>query len=380
MRILHVDHAGVLGGAERSVLELARAQRLRGHEPILAVGQSGPFLAAAHRDEFVTIDMSWPDHYVRAPASSSPWRTLGRVSDLRHATRALTRTIAHARPDIVHVHTRKSHIVSAVATGTTVPTLFHLRDAMPQRRILRAAIRASVRRAHHAVALSPWLIEDYSVAGALPRSGRVGLVPSGVQQSGLRGLRTPWLEGEPVMRIGYVGQIAAWKAPHLLVDAAELLPATPGVSFHIIGDVLFADAEEGYGAWLEERISRSRSRANITWHHATDTPEEAMSMLDILVHTSISPEPFGRVLVEAMAARRPVVAFRLGSAPEVLGRDWPYFASSADGVGIASALVALTGDRSTAAAMARVAEERAARFSPEVIAELMDHEYRWLSE
>jgi glycosyltransferase involved in cell wall biosynthesis len=164
-----------------------------------------------------------------------------------------------------------------------------------------------------------------------------------------------------------------------LVDAAELLVPEVDVSFHIIGDVLFPRAESDYGAWLKQRISLSSSMANITWHPATETPEQAMSMIDILIHTSTSPEPFGRVLVEAMAARRPVVAFRLGSTPDVLGPDWPYFATTPDGHGIAHALALLTGDRGAAGQVARDAQEQAARFAPDKIADQMDGEYGWLA-
>ncbi len=51
-------------------------------------------------------------------------------------------------------------------------------------------------------------------------------------------------------------------------------------------------------------------------------------MIDILVHTSTAPEPFGRVLVEAMASHRPIVAFRRGSTTSVLGDQTALFAST----------------------------------------------------
>ena len=43
-----------------------------------------------------------------------------------------------------------------------------------------------------------------------------------------------------------------------------------------------------------------------------------MKAVDIVVHTSIAPEPFGRVIVEGMLARKPVIATRAGGALEII--------------------------------------------------------------
>ena len=345
---------------------------------MLAAGEAGPFLEVARAEHFVTIDMRWPKRYIHAPAASSRKEALAQLPALGVAVRALHRAIAVARPDVVHVHTRKAHIVSALLLDHRAPTVFHLRDAVPSRRLLRAAIRAAVRRAGHAVALSSWVVDDYLALDALPRSGSIGLVPSGIRQKSLRALANPWLDGAASVRVGYVGQIAAWKGPHLLVDAAEAMPPEVPASFHIIGDVLFRGSEHEYGTWLRERIDRSKRRRNITWHPATPFPEEAMSMIDVLVHTSTSPEPFGRVLVEAMAALRPVVAFELGSTHEVLGAGWPYYAASMDGPAIAAVLSKIAGDRPAALATAHAAQRHASRFEPLEVAKRMDDEYKRL--
>ena len=68
------------------------------------------------------------------------------------------------------------------------------------------------------------------------------------------------------------------------------------VSFHLIGDVLFPAAERRYGEWLRQRVESSSARDRITWHPAAASPEDAMDMIDILVHTSVAPEPFGACL------------------------------------------------------------------------------------
>ena len=51
--------------------------------------------------------------------------------------------------------------------------------------------------------------------------------------------------------------------------------------------------------------------------YRTDVPD-LFSVLDVFVHASTKPEPFGMVILEAMAARRPVVATNIGGPPEIL--------------------------------------------------------------
>jgi glycosyltransferase involved in cell wall biosynthesis len=43
-----------------------------------------------------------------------------------------------------------------------------------------------------------------------------------------------------------------------------------------------------------------------------------IQVMDIVVHASIDPEPFGRVLIEAMAMRKPVIGSHGGAVPEIV--------------------------------------------------------------
>lgn len=376
MRILHVDHSGVLGGAERSVLELAVAQRDRGHEVQVAVGRAGAFSAALSGRDVNWQDLGWSRRYLNVPQISSSLELLAGLPDVARASAALRRAVRRWLPDVVQAHTRKAQLVASLAlAGVDVPLIWHLRDDIPARRPLRTIIASAMRHADHAVALSHWLAVSYGeVAGVLPRSGRIGVVPSGIDPGPLAGLPTPWLDGQREPVVGYVGQIARWKGPHLLIDAAESLPET-GVTFKIVGSVWFPAAEARYGRWLEGRLAASVARDRVEWLPATDRPADAFAQIDVLAHTSLAPEPFGRVLVEAMAARRPIIALGRGSASELLDDSTAVFAERSDGPSIARAIAAMVGDRDRARQLATRAASIATRYEPAAIAALMDEEY-----
>ncbi len=378
MRILHVDHSPVLGGAERSIVELARAQILSGDEAVVAVGQRGRFSGELERVGVPWRDLRWPDQLVSS-SEAAPLTSflLGAPAVLRAAA-GLRRLVRRLRPEVVHAHTRKSQLVATIAlAGSGAPLIWHLRDDLPARRVLREFIAIALRRAEHAVALSTWLGESYSSRRALPHSGLIGIVPSSINPGPLAGLATPWLSGRHPPRIGFVGQIAAWKAPHLLVEAAEYM-AESDAAFRVIGSVWFPAAELGYGRWLEQRLTGSPARSRIEWIPATEDPAQAFAEIDILVHTSIRPEPFGRVLVEAMIARRPIVALRHGSPVELLDEGTAVFADAHSGVAIARAITSLIKDRRRALDLVECAAARAAEYFPQAVARRMRDEYALL--
>lgn len=375
MRILHVDHSAVMGGAERSVLALVCAQRDLGHDVCVAVGRSGPFSQALEAADVKCLNLNWSVRYVDV-AGGSKARTAARLlPDAASAVASLRRVARRWAPDVVHVHTRKAHMPATAALARTgIPLVWHLRDDLPHRPLLARPIQLALRRADHAVALSEWIARRYTEAGAVPRSGRIGIVPSGVETQELRALPTPWLDSRRRPIVGFVGQIAEWKAPHLLIEAAELLDDLPGVRYRIVGDVLFRAAEP-YGARLRERLERSSASGRVSWAGGVYSPAEALSQIDVLVHTSLQPEPFGRVLVEAMAARRPIVALPHGSVLELLDESCASIARGLGAADLAAAVRRVIDDRTYARRLADAAQPRAARYEPAAVARTMDGEY-----
>ena len=374
-RILHVDHSTVLGGAERSVLELARAQRMRGDDVLVAVGRSGPFASALEDADVPVRLLGWRRRYTDIPNQASYLDLATGSAATLDAAMKLRRAVREVRPSIVQAHTRKAQLVSSLAQpGIGVPLVWHLRDDVPSRAVLRRVLRLGMARASHAVALSEWLAEHYRTEGLLPRSGRIDIVPSGIDPSPLSGIGTPWLDGQRQPVIGFIGQFARWKAPHLIIELAERLSDRTDIRFAMIGDVWFRHSDEGYGRWLEERLASSPARARID-RLTTRTPAAAFAAIDVLVHTSAEPEPFGRVIVEAMMAHRPVVAFRKGAPLDVLDANTGVFADGFDAAALAAAVRAVVDDRPAARARSVAAAAAAERFAPHHVAQLMAEAY-----
>ncbi|HEY7131048.1 MAG TPA: glycosyltransferase family 4 protein [Candidatus Limnocylindrales bacterium] len=373
--VLHVDHSMVLGGAERSVLELARAQNALGDRARVAVGREGPFAAALRSSSIPVVPLGWRRRYVDAPSDARLARMVGGAAATIDASLKLRRVVHDASPDVVQAHTRKAQLVASLGlVGAGTPLVWHLRDDVPRRPALRRLLRAAIGRADHAVAISTWLAGHYAELRLLPRSGRIDVVPSSVDPAPLSALPTPWLDGDRAPVLGFVGQIADWKAPDVIVDLAEQLADRPDVRFVIVGDVWFTNADRGYGDRLAARVRESTAAPRIE-RLGTRAPAEAFAALDILVHTSREPEPFGRVVVEAMMARRPVVGFRRGAVPEILGDGTGALADGFDAAALARAVRSVIDDPAGSRAMAERAAASARRYAPDRIAATMADVY-----
>ncbi|MDP9074813.1 MAG: glycosyltransferase family 4 protein, partial [Actinomycetota bacterium] len=114
--------------------------------------------------------------------------------------------------------------------------------------------------------------------------------------------------------VGAAGRIDTWKGFHVLLDAAAAMQsARPGLELVIAGGPV--TGKEGYADAL---AGRAADMAGVHWLGPRDDMAELIADLDVLVLPSTEPEPFGLVLVEALASGVPVVATAAGGPVEIL--------------------------------------------------------------
>ena len=118
---------------------------------------------------------------------------------------------------------------------------------------------------------------------------------------------------EGVQVVGAFGRITPWKGQNVLLEA---LPYLPDVHALVVGEAkseerTYAEAlrQQSKDLGLEDRVHFVGFRRDIP---------QLMRLSDVVVHTSVAPEPFGRVVVEGMLASRPVVATRGGGVLEII--------------------------------------------------------------
>jgi glycosyltransferase involved in cell wall biosynthesis len=118
--------------------------------------------------------------------------------------------------------------------------------------------------------------------------------------------------------IGVFGRLQRWKGQDVFVEAAlQVARARPGSRFIVVGGSVFG-LEPAFLEGLKRRVSESGLTERVMFTgFRTDVPA-LMAACDIVCHTSRVPEPFGMVIIEAMALGRPVIASRGGGPTEII--------------------------------------------------------------
>jgi glycosyltransferase involved in cell wall biosynthesis len=117
--------------------------------------------------------------------------------------------------------------------------------------------------------------------------------------------------------VGCVARFIPWKGVDQFVRiAARVREEVPDTHFLIVGSRLAG--YEKYTAEVRALIARLELAGCTTVLENSLVVPDLMAAMDLFVHCSTRPEPYGIVIIEAMAAGKPVVAVNAGGVPEII--------------------------------------------------------------
>jgi glycosyltransferase involved in cell wall biosynthesis len=175
--------------------------------------------------------------------------------------------------------------------------------------------------------------------------------------------------------VGIVGRLAPWKGQHIFIDAMATVARThPGVQARVIGSALFG--EEEYAENLGQQVSALDLSHVVQFGGFSHDVARELADLTVAVHASTVPEPFGQVVVEAMACGVPIVAANAGGPAEIIeqGRDG-LLVPPGDPDALAAAVIQLLDDADLRTRLAESAARKAQRYRPERIAAEVEQVY-----
>lgn len=319
-RVLFLDHTAALGGAELCLLDVAEHLRERCTVALLADGPFRQRLEARGVRTVVLEEAASLQQVKRESRVPGP----GAVGAVVATARAVAR-VARGY-DVVYANSQKAFVVACVsALFSRKPVLWHLHDILDPKVFSRINIGIDVFLANHVA--SRVIANSQATASALRARGgtraRIDVVYNGldpavasaVTDADATAVRASLgLGAGPVL--GLFGRIAPWKGQDVAIRALALLGDRPDVQLAVVGDALFG--EEGYAAEMRALVSELGLKARVHFlGFRTDVPV-LMRAVDVLLHTSTAPEPFGRVIAEGMLAERPVIATAGGGASEIM--------------------------------------------------------------
>jgi glycosyltransferase involved in cell wall biosynthesis len=242
--------------------------------------------------------------------------------------RRLRRAIALANPRLVHSNGLKCHLLAGHAAPRGVPVVWHIRDFLTTRPLLGRWLRRLAAPPRVAIANSEAVAAD--TRAALPGT-RVEAVYNGIDLDFFTpgtsvGAKLDRLAGLPAAKpgtvhVGLIATYARWKGQDVLIDAAAELVKRRDPSllrFCIVGGPVYSTAGSQFTA--EELRERIAARGLGDCFGLVPFQRELPPVyraLDIVIHASTKPEPFGRTIAEAMACGRAVVVANAGGAAEL---------------------------------------------------------------
>jgi glycosyltransferase involved in cell wall biosynthesis len=357
VKVVYLNPIGSLGGAEQVLLSCLQGvqQASPDAELHLVVGTDGPLIERAREIGVGVTLLPMPaalsgmgDSAIRYTrrlrgawelctqalrAAPPAWRYL-------RAMRALLRQL---RPTLIHSNGLKTHWITRLAGPRATPAVWHLHDFYSLRPLMARTLNQARRGVAGGIAVSEAVARDARTV--LPRLP-LAVVPNAIDltQFSPRSEDGRWLDeaagwppavsaagDTPPVRVGLVATYARWKGHDIFLEAAaRALACSPRLPlrFYIVGGPIYHTRAQFSEADLKDRAAALDIADRVGFVGFQQDVARVYRSLDLVVHASTHPEPFGLTIAEAMACGKPVLVSRAGGAVEL-------FTDGHDAVGIA---------------------------------------------
>ncbi len=342
LKSLYLNPVGQIGGAENVLLNLlsgVREQSPRADVTLIAAAD-GPLVRRARLMKVKTRVLRFPralSEFGDSGLDRGRRRSrIGVLAMLPAALRAavaavgyirrLSKVVRAADPDVIQTNGLKMHILASWLKLPGVPLIWHVHDYVSQRPLMRILIRLHARRCRLAIVPSRSVAADFETVCR----GRVSIccVYNGIDLDRfspvVANADSDDVPGERIsvrrdLRIGLVATFARWKGQEVFLEALALLPPELPFRAYMVGGPVYQTRGSQYT--LDELRDRARKLGvedRVVFTGYVGETAAVIRSLDIVVHGSTRPEPFGLVIAEAMACGKAVIVASHGGAAELI--------------------------------------------------------------
>lgn len=364
-RILYINNSADLYGASRALLRVLAPLRERGFEPVVVVPERGPLqtrIEGLGMQVIVDPGLSIVD---RASLKSS--RAVGFFLGFPLSVLRFFNLLRRERIALVHTNTAVMPSPALAAWLAGVPHIWHMREIFDE---FRSGWQIYWRYVHAFSTRIPCMSE--AIAAQFPNRAKTCVLFDGLPleeypratQSSRPGAKAKFqLGAAPV--VGCVGRIKfVRKGQEVLVQAAALLKQRGLTAKYLLVGAP-APGNEEHGERLRKLIHDLGLGSDVVLPGELADPKPAYAAMDIFVLPSAQAEPFGLVVLEAMAMGCPVVATAIGGPLSIVAEgETGFLVPPGDAKALADKLEVLLRDAALRERMAAAGRERLeARFS-----------------
>jgi N-acetylglucosaminyl-diphospho-decaprenol L-rhamnosyltransferase len=352
---LALSYSGLLGGAERMLLDVATGLP----DPPLLACPDGPLAQTARERGLGVFELQKRSLELRRSPrdrTAMPLRIAAQAAEIRELVKS-------QQPEAMLAWGMRAGLVLATAYPLRhgrPPWLLQHHDLLPSPLVARA-VRAAAARADIVAVCSQCVAEDLDPDGTLPTQ----LIPLGVDLTRFQPppTATPTTPAtstaaNPQQEVLVLGAIERWKRPDLALEAvARATARVPDLRLRLVGAPIGQDGQR----LLSELRTRAESEdlaGRVEFTGPLPDPCTALHRAACLLHCA-DREPYGAVIAEALASGLPVVAPDSCGPAEIVDHRCARLFAPGDPASAAAALELVLSDESVAAQMAKAGRARA---------------------
>lgn len=321
MNILYVHPSAELYGSDRSLLRLTSSMARDGHAITVVLPGKGP-LVSKLTEAGVSVRLDVRVAYINRSTITGAGSLLRFfVFHLPRAVLSMARLLRKLKPDVVHTNSAVVLSVGPACRWMGIPHVWHVREHFhDQPRIWRYYRWFMVAFSSRILCVSAAIADQFP---SRLRGGKVRVLHNGFPREEFPGASAEEIAafrkkcGVPDRRlVVLVGRIKLKrKGQETFIAAAQRLHAGyPDVAFMLVGSPYRGNEEQL--EILKKQVAEGGLKDAVIFAGEIHPAHVAFSSAEIVVMASGEPEPFGGVVIEAMAFGRPVVGTDIGGTPE----------------------------------------------------------------
>jgi glycosyltransferase involved in cell wall biosynthesis len=316
MKILFLDQSGKPGGAELCLLDIVKPFANTSLVGLFADGDFRNLLETNHIPVQVLTTQA-----IKVSKESGLFSALVSLGQILPLIYRVVKIVNEY--DLIYANTQKALVVGAIASLLSRrPLVYHLHDILSLEHFSKTNLQVAMTLINNfaslVIANSQASKTAFIEAGGNPNIIEVvynGFAPENYQVDEIEVTKIREELGiNDKFVVGHFSRLSPWKGQNILIDALGECPEN--VNVIVVGDALFG--EDKYVKELHQQVKSLGLENRVKFLGFRDDIPLLMSACNLVAHTSIAPEPFGRVIVEAMLCGKPVVAAKAGGAMELV--------------------------------------------------------------
>ncbi|MEH1847911.1 MAG: glycosyltransferase family 4 protein [Nostoc sp.] len=333
MKIVFVNPVGVIGGGERVLLTILSTLNTQPNIQLhLIVSTDGALIEQAQKLGIQVTLLKLPEELNQLGDSAFKGnnkaiaifilllRLVKMLPSIGKYLREFGRSLRELKPDLIHSNGIKTHVLTALVRVKGVPLIWHIHDFYSSRPLIAQVLKRLSDRATLGIAISQAVAQDaISLLPNLPIKVIYNAIDVNYFSPVPPVLHLP-------LRVGLVATFARWKGHDIFIKAiGNIVRSHPdlNVHFYIIGGAIYQTRGSQFSEQeLKNQASDIGIADKIDFLGFQQDIAEIYRWLDIVVHASTQPEPFGLAIIEAMACGKPVIVSQAGGATELFTHNY----------------------------------------------------------